>query len=47
MVDVAAYSGLRISELVGLRWNDVGHDCLMVDERVLPRRLVGSQKRGQ
>ena len=33
MVYVAVYSGLRVSELIGLRWNDVGNDCLMVDER--------------
>ncbi len=31
MLYVAVYSGLRVSELIGLRWNDV--DCLMVDER--------------
>jgi len=33
MLYVAVYSGLRVSELIGLRWNDVGDDCLMVDER--------------
>src|SRR3974390_2907880 len=33
MVYVAVYSGLRVSELIGLRWNDIGFDTLMVDER--------------
>ena len=34
MVYTAVYSGLRVSELIGLRWNDVvGDDTLMVDER--------------
>ena len=33
MLYVAVYSGLRISELIGLRWNDVGDDCIMVGER--------------
>jgi integrase len=33
MVYVAVYSGLRVSELIGLRWNDLGDDCLMMDER--------------
>jgi integrase len=33
MLYVAVYSGLRISELIGLRWNDVSVDSLMVDER--------------
>lgn len=33
MVYIAVYSGLRVSELIGLRWNDVGFDSLMVDER--------------
>lgn len=33
MFYVAVYSGLRVSELIGLRWNDVGDDCFMVDER--------------
>jgi integrase len=33
MVYVAVYTGLRVSELIGLRWDDVGDDFLMVDER--------------
>lgn len=33
MVHVAVYSGLRVSELIALRWNDVGYDSLVVDER--------------
>ena len=33
MVYVAVYSGLRVSELIGLRWGDLGQDSLMVDER--------------
>lgn len=33
MVYVAIYSGLRVSELVGLKWQDVGFDTLTVDER--------------
>jgi integrase len=33
MVCVALYSGLRVSELIGLRWNDIGEDFVMVDER--------------
>jgi integrase len=33
MVYTAVYSGLRVSELIGLRRNDVGTSTLMVDER--------------
>ena len=33
MVYVATYSGLRISELIGLKWNDLGVDSITVDER--------------
>ena len=33
MVYVAIYSGLRVSELVGLKWRDIGFDTLTVDER--------------
>ena len=33
MVYVAIYTGLRVSELAGLRWNDVGFDSITVDER--------------
>ncbi len=33
MIYVAVFSGLRVSELVGLKWEDVHHDSLTVDER--------------
>jgi integrase len=33
MVYVAIYTGLRISELAALKWNDVGEDSITVDER--------------
>ena len=33
MIYVAVYSGLRVSELAGLRWTDVHADALTVDER--------------
>jgi integrase len=33
MVYVAVHSGLRVSELIGLRWEDVGPESLIVDER--------------
>jgi integrase len=33
MVYTAIYSGLRVSELIGLKWSDLGHDSIRVDER--------------
>jgi integrase len=33
IVYVAIYTGLRVSELAGLRWNDVHHDSITIDER--------------
>jgi len=33
MVYVAIYTGLRVSELAGLRWNDVTFDSISIDER--------------
>jgi hypothetical protein len=33
MVFVAIYTGLRVSELAGLRWNDVHADSITIDER--------------
>src|SRR2546422_6704208 len=33
MIYVAVFSGLRVSELVGLKWEDVRDDALTVDER--------------
>jgi integrase len=33
MIYVAVFSGLRVSELVGLKWEDVQEDRLTVDER--------------
>jgi integrase len=33
MLFVSTLTGLRISELVGLKWNDVGTDSLTIDER--------------
>ncbi len=33
MIYVAVFSGLRVSELVGLKWEDVHNDALTVDER--------------
>jgi len=33
MVFVAIYTGLRVSELAGLRWNDLGDNTITIDER--------------
>jgi integrase len=33
MVYVAIFTGLRISELAGLKWNDLGEDTITIDER--------------
>jgi integrase len=33
MVYVAVYAGLRVSELIGLRWDDVQADAITIDER--------------
>jgi integrase len=33
MVFVAIYTGLRASELIGLKWNDVHQDSITIDER--------------
>jgi integrase len=33
MVYVAVYTGLRVSELVGLKWGDIGSGCITIDER--------------
>lgn len=33
MVFVAIYTGLRVSELVGLRWNDIHESSITIDER--------------
>jgi integrase len=33
MVYVAIYTGLRVSELAGLRWNDIHADGITIDER--------------
>ena len=33
MIYVAVFSGLRVSELVGLKWDDVQDDAITVDER--------------
>jgi integrase len=33
MVSVAVYTGLRVSELVGLKWADIGKGAITIDER--------------
>ena len=33
MVYVALYTGLRVSELIGLRWNDIHDNAITIDER--------------
>src|SRR5215469_15143851 len=33
MIYVAVYTGLRVSELIGLRWDDIGEGHITIDER--------------
>ena len=33
MIYIAVFSGLRVSRLIGLKWNDVHYNSLTVDER--------------
>jgi hypothetical protein len=44
MVYVATYSGLRISELIGLKWHDIGFDSITIDERYCRGGLVGAEE---
>ena len=43
MVYVAMYTGLRVSELAGLRWNDIHPDAITIDQRYC-RRDWGAPK---
>jgi integrase len=33
MLYVAIYTGLRVSELIGLKWDDIHLDAITIDER--------------
>ena len=33
MVYVAVYTGLRVSELIGLKWGDIDENSITIDER--------------
>lgn len=33
MVHVAVYTGLRVSELIGLKWGGIKEDSITIDER--------------
>ncbi len=33
MVYVAVYTGLRVSEVIGLRWSDIHEQSITIDER--------------
>ena len=47
MVYVAIYTGLRVSELAGLRWNDIGTNSITIDERFCRGDWGCSQERRQ
>ena len=47
MVYVAVYTGLRVSEVIGLRWSDIHEQSITIDERYCrgdwaapPKRLM-------
>lgn len=37
MVFVAVYTGLRVSELIGLKWRNVHEDSISIGRALLPR----------
>jgi integrase len=37
MTSVAVYTGLRVSELVGLRWRNVHHDSISIEQEACRR----------
>ncbi len=43
MVYVAIYTGLRISELAGLKWGDIHEDSITLDERFAG--AIGARRR--
>ena len=45
MVYVAMYTGLRVSELIALRWSDIHSQSITIDERYLSGRLGGTEER--
>ena len=45
MVYVAVYTGLRVSEVIGLRWSDIHEQSITIDERYCPGGLGGAEER--
>jgi integrase len=45
MVYVAVYTGLRVSEVIGLRWSDIHEQSIAIDERYCRGDLGGAEKR--
>ena len=45
MVYVAVYTGLRVSELIGLRWGDIHDQSITIDERYCRGDLGRTQER--
>ena len=45
MVYVAVDTGLRVSEVIGLRWSDIHEQSITIDERLLQGRLGRAEER--
>ncbi len=47
MLYTAVWTGLRVSELIGLKWRCIHLDSISIDQKILPRRLVSTKVSSQ